>query len=229
MKNKLLKGAHLSERKYREILQLFCDDLTATQIADISGVSRVTINNYFRLIRSAIAAYCDDHYKHLSSGNNANGTVEEEIEFSTEQPQGYYGLRIQNGKIGTGWLKEIDEELINRLRSISKNGSSVNLTKNYQDYHAIADCSEWQLYWINAGVDSANVTQTLSEINGFWSHTKGRLHKFRGMNKKMLYLHIKECEFRYNFRNDDILLQLINVINNAKSAQHPQPEALRFA
>jgi len=220
----------LSERKYREILQLFCDDLTATQIADISGVSRVTINNYFRLIRSAIAGYCDNQYKYVPAPvSNSNGINEDDAEFSVDQPVGYYGFRIQNGKIGTGWLKEIDEELIHGLRNISKSGNGINLTKNLQDYHAIADCSEWQLYWLNAGADAANINQTLSEINGFWSHTKGRLHKFRGMNKKMLYLHIKECEFRYNFRNDDILMQLINVINNAKSAQHPQPEALRFA
>ncbi len=59
MKNKFLKGAHLSERKFKEILKLFSEDLTATQIANISGVSRVTINSYLKKIRLQIVKYCE--------------------------------------------------------------------------------------------------------------------------------------------------------------------------
>ena len=33
MKNRYLKGAHISEKKVRELLKLFSEDLTATQIA----------------------------------------------------------------------------------------------------------------------------------------------------------------------------------------------------
>src|SRR6187402_2164919 len=59
MKNKYLKGAHLSERKFKEILRLFAEDLTATQIASISGVSRVTVNSYLKKIRQQIARHCE--------------------------------------------------------------------------------------------------------------------------------------------------------------------------
>src|SRR5262245_7525579 len=59
MKNKYLKGAHLSERKFKEILRLFAEDLTATQIANISGVSRVTVNSYLKKIRQQIARHCE--------------------------------------------------------------------------------------------------------------------------------------------------------------------------
>jgi transposase len=225
MKNKLLKGAHLSERKYREILQLFCDDLTATQIAGISGVSRVTINNYFRMIRLVIAAYCD-RYKGDTTVDV--GSSKDIMAFSPEGLPVYYGLSMQNGKIGTGWLREVGKESIHHLRSLNTNGSGVSMPV-FRGYHAVADCDEWQLYWLHPDVDSASVSNTLSEINGFWTHTKGRLHKFRGMNKKMLYLHIKECEFRYNFRNEDILLQLVHIINNSATAQHFSSQQLRFA
>ena len=40
-----------------------------------------------------------------------------------------------------------------------------------------------------------------SHINGielFWGYTKIRLVKFKGMNKSMFNLHLKECEFRFN-------------------------------
>ena len=82
MKNKMLKRSHLSEKKCREIIQLFSEDLTATQVANITGVSRVTINNYLKLIRTHIAKYVEDqHPRHYNGGgirslvslNGANG------------------------------------------------------------------------------------------------------------------------------------------------------------
>ncbi len=42
-----------------------------------------------------------------------------------------------------------------------------------------------------------------SHINGiesFWGYAKIRLVKFKGMDKKMFNLHLKECEFRFNNR-----------------------------
>ena len=53
-KNKYIKHTHISERKFREILQLFCADLTSTQIAEIAKISRNTINRILQLLRKRI-------------------------------------------------------------------------------------------------------------------------------------------------------------------------------
>ena len=37
---------------------------------------------------------------------------------------------------------------------------------------------------------------------------KVRLSKFRGMNKDTFYLHLKECEFRFNYRKDNLYMLL---------------------
>ena len=47
-------------------------------------------------------------------------------------------------------------------------------------------------------------------FEGFWGFAKSRLSRFRGMHKNTFYLHLKECEFRYNNRNEnmyDLLLR----------------------
>ena len=31
-----------------------------------------------------------------------------------------------------------------------------------------------------------------------------RLQKFRGINRNNFYLHLKECEFRFNYRKDNL-------------------------
>ncbi|MBX3255053.1 MAG: hypothetical protein KF862_13000 [Chitinophagaceae bacterium] len=207
MKNKLLKGAHLSEKKCREILQLFCDDLTATQIAEISGVSRVTVNSYFRRIRSIIAGFCEQHN---TPGNNKELEACMSNMYSKDQPgslNGYYGFFVNNGKIGSTWL---DDCCVKQLTGDILNEGG--LTGNIQGCQAVADCNDWKLYWMHNGDYSLSAHKT--DIAVFWAHTKGRLQKFRGLNKSTLYFHIKECEFRYNFRHNDILPVLSEIINN---------------
>jgi hypothetical protein len=59
MRNKYRYRSHISEGKFREIVLLFSEDLMATQIARITGVSRTTINTVLRQIREVIAAHCE--------------------------------------------------------------------------------------------------------------------------------------------------------------------------
>ncbi len=44
----------------------------------------------------------------------------------------------------------------------------------------------------------------INGIESFWSFAKRRLSKFNGMNDYTFNLHLKECEFRWNFRNQNI-------------------------
>ena len=53
-----------------------------------------------------------------------------------------------------------------------------------------------------------------SHINGiesFWSYAKIRFVKFRGVNKKNFNLHLKECEFRFNHRGEDLYKILLEI------------------
>ena len=41
-----------------------------------------------------------------------------------------------------------------------------------------------------------------------------RLYKFRGLDKNTFYLHLKECEFRFNHRQENIYKLLLKLIKN---------------
>jgi transposase len=51
----------------------------------------------------------------------------------------------------------------------------------------------------------------LTELNHFRVSLKNRLVKFKGMNKSMFNLHLKECKFRINNRNQNIYKILFRV------------------
>ena len=49
----------------------------------------------------------------------------------------------------------------------------------------------------------ANGATHVNGIEGFWGFFKIRLSRFRGMIESTFYLHLKECEFRFHYRDQD--------------------------
>jgi len=87
VKNKYVKGAHISERKFRELVRLFSVDLEASQIASLTGLSRNTVNRYLTAIRVRLAEFCE-------SKSPFSGEVEVD--------ESYFGARRVKGKRGRG-------------------------------------------------------------------------------------------------------------------------------
>lgn len=220
MKNKFLKGAHISERKVRELLKLFAEDLTATQIANISGISRITVNAYLKLIRTHIAKYCEERNPvHYNNGtfaflplHNPGSAIQGKN--GSAPKKSFYGIFKQDDLIYTDklnvdaawlydWLKgkiEADQVLIEKYR--------LDL------YSGVVDFNTVKLFRVNnANASFARGRSQIDEIDLFWGMLKSRLVKFRGLNGSTLYLHVKETEFRYNYRNEDLFELLVNIIH----------------
>lgn len=87
LKNKYYKLTHISERKFREILKYFCEDLTATKAASLSGVSRNSVNKIYGLLRERIA------YESITN-------TPELGEFEVDES--YFGAKRVRGKRGRG-------------------------------------------------------------------------------------------------------------------------------
>ena len=54
-----ISRSHLWEAKFREIIRYFAHDLRAWKIAELSGVSRPTINQLFMKLRIRTAQVCN--------------------------------------------------------------------------------------------------------------------------------------------------------------------------
>ncbi|HDZ62861.1 MAG TPA: DDE transposase, partial [Nitrospirae bacterium] len=60
----------------------------------------------------------------------------------------------------------------------------------------------------------------INGLEGFWSYAKERIMKFHGVSKEKFPLYLKEMEFRYNNRNNDIFTLL------AENLCHTVPKRL---
>ena len=218
MKNRYLKGAHLSERKVRELIKLFSEDLTATQIANITGISRITVNAYFKLIRTHIAKFCEERNPfHFTNGTityhaSENGTVASNGAVSKKS---FYGIFRNDDTIHTDKIANIDAEwMYDWLKGKTEGEKGIIEQYRLNVYNGIADFNSIRLYRVNESVPGVTRSKShIDEIDMFWGMLKSRLIKFRGLNSGTLYLHVKETEFRYNYRENDLFELLMEILH----------------
>ncbi|MCK7558920.1 IS1595 family transposase [Chitinophaga sedimenti] len=219
MKNKYLKGAHLSERKFKEILKLFSEDLTATQIASISGVSRVTVNSYLKKIRMQIVKFCETvmpepaGYPKVQhrSGHDTIVAVKSEVDRIVKPV--IFGIYKADDKVYTEILPEVSRSMIQAIARGRSVLETVVTVDRIRRFHGVVDLGQYRLYNLSGNSHGENGKQ-LDDVDGFWGLTKHRLAKFKGLNRNTAYLHLKECEFRYNYRNEDLFQVLLTLLKN---------------
>lgn len=56
----------------------------------------------------------------------------------------------------------------------------------------------------NESVERGNPGKLIDGTESFWGYAKSRLVKYQGMPNEDSYLHLKECEFRFNMRGRDM-------------------------
>jgi transposase-like protein len=200
----------LSWRKVASIIRYFCEDLTATSTARLVGVSRNTINTYFNEFRMLIFDACIQENK------------QELGEY--EADESYFGAKRIRGKRGRGaagktpvfgLLKRGGKVFVTIVPNCSKDalmpiiqgriieGSTIHtdgwkaydgLILNGYDHYRVHHCDN----------EFARGKSHVNGIESFWSYAKARLAKFNGCTNEKFVIHLKECECRFNHRNENL-------------------------
>ncbi len=210
----------ISRAKFRQILRLFAVDLTAVQIAELVHLNRNTVNRYLTLIRQQIASYCE-------SESPFSGDIElDESYFGAKRVRGkrgrgafgktiVFGIYKRNGKVYTEVVPNCSRRTLYAIIKGKVDAASTIHTDGFRTYDGIVDLGYQKHYRVQHGKDEFAVgTNHINGIEGFWGLAKVRLVKFRGMSKNTFYLHLKECEFRFNYRNQDIYKVLLKITGN---------------
>ena len=59
LNNKYIIRSQISEKKFREILKYFVEDIEATKIAKLTEISRISINKILKNIRILMSKECE--------------------------------------------------------------------------------------------------------------------------------------------------------------------------
>ena len=220
LRNKYANRSKISERKIREIIRLFSLDLDASQIAQLSGLHRNTINRYLAEIRFRIFQYCQ-----LQSPLSGEVEVDESYfgarRVKGKRGRGAYGKTIvfgifkRNGKVYTEIVPDCRKTTLQAAIRGRVDLESVIHSDGWRGYNGLVDLGYKKHFRVHHGKNEwVRGKVHINGIESFWAFSKTRLSRFRGIHKTTFNLHLKECEFRFNHRGKNLYLLLLKIIKN---------------
>ena len=82
-------------------------------------------------------------------------------------------------------------------------------------YNGLVDVGYGKHLRVDHGKDEFAIGRNhINGIEGFWGYSKTRLVRFRGMAPSTFNLHLKECEFRFNHRGQDLYPLILKIIRD---------------
>lgn len=212
----------ISDKKKRSLFLCFKNDLTATQAAELCHLNRNTVNRYYSILRKAIFR---------------ESIMEARLEIGEyELDESYFGARRVRGKRGRGaagktpvfgLLKRGEKVFVTIVPDCSRE-SLMPIIKGLILEQSTIYTDGWKAYdgLILNGYEHYRVYHSANEfargkshVNGienFWSFAKRRLAKFNGCKSDSFALHLKESEWRYNHRNEDLMPLIKRLYKSAK-------------
>ncbi len=220
MQNRYVIRSRVSEAIFRKFLRHVAADLTAVQIAQLTGLNRNSVNRFLTCLRERMAQACELE-------RPFRGTVEvDESYFGPRRVKGkagrgagkktiVFGICKRHGKVYTEVVEDCSKPTILAAIRGKVDLRSVIHSDGFKSYDGLVDMG----YKKHLRVDhSANEFSSrtirgnhINGIEGFWGYAKTRLSRFRGMNPNTFYLHLKECEFRFNHRGQNLYKVLLTL------------------
>lgn len=202
-------------RKELEILYHFYLEISARKTSIALGLSYKSVSDRFMEYRYKMADYLRKQFKELSGdleidesyfggkrkGKRGRGAYNKAIVF---------GILERHGKVYTAVVPNVKAKtLLKHIKEKTKKGS-VYYTDTFRSYNSLV------IYGKHERIDH---TKTLVEYNkhingieGFWSFAKERFMKYHGINRDNYYWYLKEMEFRFNYRYEDLFKLLIKIV-----------------
>ncbi len=220
MKNKYVIRSRISEHKFREIIRYFSLDLNAVQIQQLTKLSRQTINQYLKAIRKRIARDSTNQSALLV------GQIEvDESYFGAKRVKGVrgrgakgktkvFGLLKRGDKVYTEIVPDCTAPILTKIIRGKTSIDSVIHSDGWRGYNGLVDFGYKKHFRVHHGENEfARGNSHINGIESFWGYAKTRLVKFKGMDKSTFNLHLKECEFRFNNRKQNLYKILLGIFS----------------
>ncbi|MES9968979.1 MAG: IS1595 family transposase [Candidatus Thiodiazotropha sp.] len=214
IKNRYYKRARIAEKNFRRIIRYFSLDISATNTAKLSGISVRSINSIYIKIRYRLAEECENYAQNDNAGRRSVAKQNPNPpKHKNSTAYTIFGLFSENGRI---YAEIVPESIKCSLQSVIRGKMSIDGvidSNDWHGYHGLLDMGYWKYYRVESNHRGLiNKTPTINGTESFWAYAKHRLSKMKGIRKGMLYYHIKESEFRFNHRHDDIYLLVLKLL-----------------
>jgi transposase len=215
MTNRYIFDARISEHKFKGLLKMFCTDVPALSASKLTVVNRKTSQRIYELLRRRVVKLA------MEEAWPFTGEVEiDECYFGPRRVRGrrgrgaggktpVIGLLKRGGKVFTGVVKNCSKA---ELEPIIK-GQVLSQTTVYTDgwlgYDGLLLSGYKHRRIHHHQNEFARGKNHVNGIESFWSYAKFRFIKLRGVRPEFFFLHLKESEWRWNHRRDNLYSLLL--------------------
>ncbi len=216
--NRYYRRSRISEKKFREIIKYFALDLTANRTAQLTGLTHKTVNQIYLKIRHRLAQDCQRE-------SPFSGEVEvDESYFGARRVKGkrgrgasgktiVFGIYKRNGKVFTEIVPNVQKRTLQAIIRGRVGIQTVIHSDSWRGYNGLVDLGYPKHFRVNHSREEfATKDSNINGIESFWSFAKRRLQKFNGLNKNTFNLHLKECEYRFNHREENLYRTLLTLL-----------------
>jgi len=218
MKNKYINRSKVSEAKFRQILRYFTEDFNSTQTSKLTGISRRTISDIYQKLRLRIGSLTEEE-------EQLSGEIEaDESYFGARRIRGkrgrgakgkvpVFGLLKRNGKVYTAIVRNCERKQLMPIIKGKILEDSTIYTDGWTSYDSLVlnGYKHHRIY--HSKNEFARGKNHVNGIESFWSYAKRRMAKFNGVPKNKFILHLKESEWRFNHRGDNIYKVLMRELS----------------
>ena len=221
LKDKRVKCKHC-KKKYSltklkrdlQILYYFYLEISARRTAKELQLNYKLIHRKFMQFRKLIGEHCN------KEANKLNGELEIDESYFGGKRKGQrgrgaknktivFGILERKGKIYTKIVENVSAEiLMNEIQNKTLKGS-VFYTDGWKSYASLEQYGKHNI--IDHDKELVNNHNHINGIEGFWSFAKERFHKYHGISKTNYPFYVKEMEFRFNNRNENVFKLLIDI------------------
>lgn len=205
-----LKQKSLRKLRFElECLLWFVYQRPAYQVSLEYSVSYHKVTRMYESLRKLIYHQCE------LEGRDLSGEIEIDEGYFGGRKKGMkgrspggksvvFGLLERDGRVYTTVVQSVSAfTLMQIIKKKTKKGS-VYYTDNFKSYNSLSQ------YGKHFRVNHSKVFVTprhnhINGIEGFWSYAKHKLYNYRGVSKSNFPLYLKEMEYRFNHRRDDLL------------------------
>ena len=185
-------------------------DFTASQTAELTGISRRSVNAIYALLRLKV-----QQWVHKQAPFNGIVEVDESYFDPRRVPRKrgrgasgktiVFGIFKRNGKVYTEMVPDARKKTLQDIIRGKVALESLIHSDGWRGYNGLVDVGYDTHYRVDHGSDEfARGSTHINGIESFWSYAKRRLARFNGFRHTHFILHLKETEFRFNYRNNDL-------------------------
>ena len=213
----IFKYCKISNYKVKKILRCFCADISATKTAKILQLNPKTIDRYFNIFREKVFRFSQKSCREFDEFEL------DESYFGAKRVCGkrgrgaagktpVFGLLKRNGKVFVSIVKNCSrEELLPIIQGKILEGSTIH-SDGWKAYDSLILNGYDHYRVFHSKNEFARGKSHVNGIESFWSFAKRRMSKFNGIDSRKFNLHLKECEFRWNFRKENLYVKIIEII-----------------